>query len=321
MSTVTSPSEAARRELSGFGGELIGPDDAAYDEARAVYNGMIDKRPAVIARCTTADDVAMVVRFAGEHDLPLAIRGGGHNGGGLGTVDDGVVVDLSPMRGIGVDPGARTVTVEGGATWGEVDAQTNEHGLATPSGIISTTGVGGLTLVGGLGHLTRKCGLAIDNLVAAEMVLADGERARASADENPDLYWAIRGGGGNFGVVTEFTFNLHEVNTVVAGPTFWSLEDGAEVLSAYRDFILAGAAGAKRLLPLRLGAAGRSVPRGAAPPPGQRDRLVLRGRRRGSGRQGDGAAARAGAGAAAARRAADAAPGAPGRLRRRLPEG
>ena len=142
------------------------------------------------------------------------------------------------MRGIGVDPRARTVTVEGGATWGEVDAQTNEHGLATPSGIISTTGVGGLTLVGGLGHLTRKCGLAIDNLVAAEMVLADGERARASADENPDLYWAIRGGGGNFGVVTEFTFNLHEVNTVVAGPTFWSLEDGAEVLSAYRDFIL-----------------------------------------------------------------------------------
>jgi FAD/FMN-containing dehydrogenase len=238
VSTVTSPSEAARRELSGFGGELIGPDDAAYDEARAVYNGMIDKRPAVIARCTTPDDVAMVVRFAGEHDLPLAIRGGGHNGGGLGTVDEGVVVDLSPMRGIGVDPGARTVTVEGGATWGEVDAQTNEHGLATPSGIISTTGVGGLTLVGGLGHLTRKCGLAIDNLVAAEMVLADGERARASADENPDLYWAIRGGGGNFGVVTEFTFNLHEVNTVVAGPTFWSLEDGAEVLSAYRDFIL-----------------------------------------------------------------------------------
>ena len=238
MSTVTTPSEAARRELSGFGGELIGPDDAAYDEARAVYNGMIDKRPAVIARCTTPDDVAMVVRFAGEHDLPLAIRGGGHNGGGLATVDDGVVVDLSPMRGIGVDPGARTVTVEGGATWGEVDAQTNEHGLATPSGIISTTGVGGLTLVGGLGHLTRKCGLAIDNLVAAEMVLADGERARASADENPDLYWAIRGGGGNFGVVTEFTFNLHDVNTVVAGPTFWSLEDGAEVLSAYRDFIL-----------------------------------------------------------------------------------
>jgi FAD/FMN-containing dehydrogenase len=238
VSTVTSPSEAARRELSGFGGELIGPDDAAYDEARAVYNGMIDKRPAVIARCTTSDDVSMVVRFAGEHDLPIAIRGGGHNGGGLGTVDDGVVVDLSPMRGIGVDPGARTVTVEGGATWGEVDAQTNEHGLATPSGIISTTGVGGLTLVGGLGHLTRKCGLAIDNLLAAEMVLADGERARASADENPDLYWAIRGGGGNFGVVTEFTFNLHKVDTVVAGPTFWSLEEGAEVLSAYRDFIL-----------------------------------------------------------------------------------
>jgi len=239
VTTITSPAEAARREISGFGGEIIGPDDASYDEARAVYNGMIDKRPALIARCTSADDVSMVVRFAGEHDLPIAIRGGGHNGAGLGTVDDGVVVDLSPMRGVGVDPGARTVTAEGGATWGEVDAQTNEHGLATPSGIISTTGVGGLTLGGGLGHLTRKAGLTIDNLLGAELVLADGERARASADENADLYWAIRGGGGNFGVVTEFTFNLHEIDMVVAGPTFWSVEDGAEVLSAYRDFILA----------------------------------------------------------------------------------
>ena len=198
---------------------------------------MIDKRPALIARCADADDVAQVVAFARDHDLLLAVRGGGHNGAGLGTCDDGVVIDLSPLKDIEVDPEARTVRVGGGCTWGEVDRATNEHGLATPSGIISTTGVGGLTLGGGLGHLTRKCGLTIDNLLEAEVVLASGERVRASADENPDLYWAIRGGGGNFGVVTSFLFRLHEVGTVVGGPTFWPVELGAEVLSAYREFL------------------------------------------------------------------------------------
>jgi FAD/FMN-containing dehydrogenase len=236
VSTVISPAQA-RRELSGFQGRLIGPDDVDYDEARKVYNGMIDKRPALIAGCATIEDISSTVAFAREHDLRLAIRGGGHNGGGLGTVDGGVVIDLSRFKDIEVDPHARTVRVGGGCTWGEVDRATSEHGLATPSGIISTTGVGGLTLGGGLGHLTRKCGLAIDNLLEAEVVLASGERVRASADEHPDLYWAIRGGGGNFGVVTSFLFRLHEVGTVIAGPTFWAVEQGAEVLEAYRDFI------------------------------------------------------------------------------------
>ena len=187
---------------------------------------MIDKRPALIARCASLGDVSRAIAFARDHDLLLAIRGGGHNGAGLGTCDDGVVIDLSLLKDIQVDPAARTVRVGGGCTWGEVDQATGEHGLATPSGIISTTGVGGLTLGGGLGHLTRKCGLAIDNLLEAELVLASGERVRANAEEHPDLYWAIRGGGGNFGVVTSFLFRLHEVGTVIAGPTFWPVEVG-----------------------------------------------------------------------------------------------
>ncbi len=237
MSTVSTHAQAARRELPDFRGRLIGPDDAEYDAARAVYNAMIDKRPALIARCTGPDDVAMIVGFARERDLLLAVRGGGHNGAGLGTCDGGVVIDLSQLKDVDVDPEARTVRVGGGCVWGDVDRATGEHGLATPSGIISTTGVGGLTLGGGLGHLTRKCGLAIDNLLEAEMVLASGERVVASADEHPDLYWAIRGGGGNFGVVTSFLFRLHEVGTIIGGPTFWPVEQGAEVLSAYREFL------------------------------------------------------------------------------------
>jgi FAD/FMN-containing dehydrogenase len=236
MSAIAA-AQAAHEELTGFKGELIGPEDSGYEEARAVFNAMIDRRPALIARATDADDVAMAVGFAREKGLPLAIRGGGHNGAGLGTVDDGVVIDLAQINDVEVDPDARTVTAGGGATWGEVDRATNEHGMATPSGIISTTGVGGLTLGGGLGHLTRMCGLAIDNLVEAEMVLANGERVTASADENPDLFWAIRGGGGNFGVVTSFKFRLHDVDTVIGGPTFWKLDDGAELLSAYREFL------------------------------------------------------------------------------------
>jgi FAD/FMN-containing dehydrogenase len=237
MSTTTTPAQAARLELTEFRGRLIGPSDADYDEARAVYNAMIDKRPALIARCADADDVATAVGFARDHGLLLAVRGGGHNGAGLGTCDDGVVIDLSLLKDVEVDPGNKTVRVGGGCTWSDVDTATNEHGLATPSGIISTTGVGGLTLGGGLGHLTRKCGLTIDNLLEADLVLASGERVRASAGENPDLFWAIRGGGGNFGVVTSFTFRLHEVGTVIGGPTFWPVEQGAEVLSAYREFL------------------------------------------------------------------------------------
>jgi FAD/FMN-containing dehydrogenase len=237
MSTVMTPAEAARRELPTFAGQLIGPDDTGYEEARKVYNAMIDRRPALVARCADANDVALLVGFARTHDLPLAVRGGGHNGAGLGTCDDGVVIDLSLLRDIEVDPKVRTVRVGGGCTWGEVDAATGEYGLATPSGIISTTGVGGLTLGGGLGHLTRKFGLSIDNLLEAEVVLASGERVLASTDTHADLYWAIRGGGGNFGVVTSFLFRLHEVGTVVAGPTLWAIEQTAEVLSVYREFL------------------------------------------------------------------------------------
>jgi FAD/FMN-containing dehydrogenase len=237
MSSVSTAALSAQQELAAFEGRLIGPDDADYDEARRLFNAMIDKRPALIARCASADDVAKALGFAREHDLRVAIRGGSHNGAGLGSVDDGVVIDLSLLRDVEVDPEARTVRVGGGCTWGEVDTATNEHGLATPSGIISTTGVGGLTLGGGLGHLTRKFGLAIDNLLEADVVLASGERVRASADENPDLFWALRGGGGNFGVVTSFTFRLHEVSTVIAGPTFWPVESAAEVLRAYREFL------------------------------------------------------------------------------------
>jgi FAD/FMN-containing dehydrogenase len=237
MTATDALMQTARSEIPGFGGRFTAPADAGYDEARAVYNGMIDRRPSLIARAADPEDVARVVSFAAAHDVLLAVRGAGHNGAGLGTVDDGLVLDLAGLKSIEVDPGARTVRVGGGATWGEVDAATGEHGLATPSGIISTTGVGGLTLGGGIGHLTRRCGLTIDNLLEAQVVLASGESVRASADENPDLFWAIRGGGGNFGVVTSFLFRLHEVGTVVGGPTFWAVEDAAEVLRAYREFL------------------------------------------------------------------------------------
>jgi len=196
MSTVMTPAAAARRELAAFNGRLVGPEDSGYDEARKVYNAMIDRRPAVIGKPTSPTEVAQLIHFAREHGLPVAVRGGGHNGAGLGTVDDGVVIDLSLMRDVEVRPQERTVRVGGGATWGEVDRATGAHGLATPSGIISTTGVGGLTLGGGLGHLTRKFGLSIDNLLSADVVLANGVSVRASADENPDLFWALRAAAG-----------------------------------------------------------------------------------------------------------------------------
>jgi FAD/FMN-containing dehydrogenase len=237
VSTTTTPAHAARAELRSFAGELIGPDDTEYDTARALFNAMIDKRPALIARCKNVDDIVSVIRFARDHDLPLAIRAGGHNGGGLASVDGGVVCDLSLFRDVTVDPNARTVRVGGGCLWGEVDAATQPHGLAVPAGIISTTGVAGLTLGGGHGYLTRAHGLTIDNLLSAELVLADGTQVTASADEHPDLFWAIRGGGGNFGVVTEFVFRAQPVDTVVGGPTFWALEDSDKLLAAYREWL------------------------------------------------------------------------------------
>ena len=240
MSTITSAARDARSQLgASFAGELIGPEDAAYDERRAVYNAMIDRRPALIARCATTVDVASTIRFAAQHDLLLAVRGGGHNGAGLGVCDDGVVLDLAMLNAVEVDAAARTVRAGGGCTLGAVDAATHEAGLAVPAGIISTTGVGGLTLGGGIGHITRGCGLTIDNLLAADVVLADGTQIRASADEHPDLFWALRGGGGNFGVVTSFLFRAHPISEVQAGPTFWPLEQTAEVMSWYREFILA----------------------------------------------------------------------------------
>ena len=225
-------------EFVDFSGQIVTPTDSGYDEARRVYNAMIDKSPALIARVRTKADVALAVKVAREHGVLLAVRGGGHNGGGLGTCDDGLVIDLAALDSVEVDPDARTVTVGGGCTWGQVDKATGEHGLATPSGIISTTGVGGLTLGGGLGHLTRAYGLTIDNLLGADVVLADGREVRASADQEPDLFWALRGGGGNFGVVTSFTFKLNDVSRFVGGPTFWAVDQGEEVLKAYREFII-----------------------------------------------------------------------------------
>ena len=238
MRATTSLSDAAQRDLGGLAERAVGPGDPGYDEARAVHNGMIDRHPALIVRCTSADDVARTIAFARAHDAPLAVRGGGHNGGGLGVVDDGVVIDLSGLDEIVVGPDV--VRAGGGATWAQVDRATGEHGRATPSGIISTTGVGGLTLGGGLGHLTRRYGLTIDSLIGAEVVLADGTQVHASPDEHADLFWALRGGGGNFGVVTAFEFRTHPVgDAVMAGPTFWPIEQTPEVMRFFREFISA----------------------------------------------------------------------------------
>jgi UDP-N-acetylenolpyruvoylglucosamine reductase len=237
--TATAPLvERARRELADLDDRITGPGDPDYDDARAVHNAMIDKHPALLIRCSSPEDVARCIAFGRANDLPIAVRCGGHNGGGLGVVDDGLVIDLAGLNGIVVDDAAHTVRVGGGCTWGEVDRATAEYGRATPSGVISTTGVGGLTLGGGLGHLTRTYGLTIDNLIGAEVVLADGSIVRASADQNSDLFWALRGGGGNFGVVTQFEFRTHPTGAVVmAGPTFWPLEQTPEVIRFYREFI------------------------------------------------------------------------------------
>ena len=220
-------------------GQIVQAGDKGYDDARKVYNGMIDRRPRVIARCADASDVMAAVDYGRENNLLTAVRGGGHNGGGLGVCDDGLVIDLSRMRGTHVDPAARTVRVEGGCTGGDMDHATHGFGMATPGGTVSTTGVAGLTLGGGIGHLTRPYGLAIDNLLEVDMVLADGRFVTANEKVHADLFWAVRGGGGNFGVVTSFKFRLHPVNTVNAGPTFWPIEQTPEVMKAYQEFILA----------------------------------------------------------------------------------
>jgi FAD/FMN-containing dehydrogenase len=229
--------EAIAQFKSQLRGELIEPTDARYDETRKVYNAMISRKPRLIALCADVADVIVAIHFARENNLLVSVRGGGHNAGGLGICDDGLVIDLSRIKYVHVDPAARTVRVGGGSTWGDVDHATHAFGLAVPSGIISTTGVGGLTLGGGLGHLTRQYGLTIDNLLAADVILADGSFVTASADENTDLFWAIRGGGGNFGVVTSFLFQAHPVSTVCAGPMLWDLDQATEIMKWYREFI------------------------------------------------------------------------------------
>lgn len=218
-------------------GQLIHAGHPQYDGARALYNGMIDKRPRMIARCVDVADVITSVNLGREHGLLIAIRGGGHNGPGFGSVDDGLVIDLSLMKSVRVDPVGRTVRVDPGCSSGDVDHATHAFGLAVPFGIVSTTGVAGLTLGGGTGYLTRKHGLTIDNLLEADVVLADGRFVTASEDQHPDLFWALRGGGGNFGVVTSFLFRAHPVGTVYAGPIFWDALHASTVMRAYRDFL------------------------------------------------------------------------------------
>jgi FAD/FMN-containing dehydrogenase len=218
-------------------GSIIGPDDDGYEEARVVYNAMIDRRPAAVVRAANAGDVMAAVDFARENGLDLAVRGGGHSVPGFGTCDGGVVIDLSGMRGVRVDPATSTARAEGGATWGDFNAATYPFGLATTGGIISTTGVGGLTLGGGIGYLTRGFGLSLDNLVSADVVTADGRFQTASERENADLFWALRGGGGNYGVVTSFEFRLHPVKDIYGGPMFFELSEVANVLEFFRSYI------------------------------------------------------------------------------------
>lgn len=237
--TTTSTIDPAVLEplRAGFRGRIIQPEEPGYDDARAVYNAMHNRYPILIVQPMDSADVASAVRFAAEQNLLLSIKGGAHNVNGFASNDGGMVIDLSAMRNVFVDPAARTASVGGGALWGDVDHATHAFGLATPSGIISTTGVAGLALGGGFGHLTRRYGLSSDNLISAEVVTADGKIVTASGDENPDLFWAIRGGGGNFGVVTHFTFKLHPVSTVYGGPIFFPAEASGQVLRFFREFI------------------------------------------------------------------------------------
>ena len=235
---VALDAEAARRLRATFRGEVIGPRDAGYDEHRKVWNGSIDRRPGIIARCADAGDVKTAVDVARDHGLLVAVRGGGHSFPGLSTCDDGLLIDLRPMHAIEVDPDRRTVRVQAGALLGEVDQATQAHGLAVPAGIVTHTGIAGLTLGGGIGWIMRKFGLTLDQRAAVDLVTAAGEVVRASEDENADLFWGVRGGGGNFGIVTEFEFRLQPLGPdVVAGPVFWRMEDAPQVLRFYRDWI------------------------------------------------------------------------------------
>lgn len=226
--------ERLREEVRG---EVVAPDDEAYDEARKVYNAMIDRRPAVIVRPANTGDVMTAVRLAAENDLPVAVRGGGHSVPGFGTCDGGLVVDMSSRRGVRVDPLTRRARAEGGATWGDFNAATHAFGLATTGGIISTTGVSGLTLGGGIGYLSRGLGLSCDNLVSADVVAGDGTFHVASEKDDADLFWALRGGGGNFGVVTSLEFRLHPVKDIFGGPMFFELDRATEVLRFFREYI------------------------------------------------------------------------------------
>ena len=218
-------------------GRVVERGDAGYDEARALYNAMIDKHPAAVAYCADEADVSAAVRFANEHGLRIAVRSGGHNGGGLGSVDDGLVIDLSEIRAVEVEPAARMARVGGGALLKDLVETLHQHGLTVPVGIIGTTGVGGLTVGGGIGHFSRALGLTIDSLVAATVVLADGSVVQCDREREADLFWAIRGGGGNFGIVTRFSFHCHPGSTVLGGPVMYDIGDAADVLSWYRDFV------------------------------------------------------------------------------------
>lgn len=218
-------------------GDVIAPDDAEFEGARKVHNGMIDKRPAMIVRVANAGDAMTTVNFARENGLDLSVRGGGHSGPGFGTNDGGVVLDLSRMRGVRVDPSAKTARAEGGTTWGDFNAATHAYGLATTGGVISTTGIAGLTLGGGIGYLSRGHGLSLDNLISADVVTADGKLLVASEAENADLFWAIRGGGGNYGVCTSLEYALQPVQTVFWGPMFYEVEETAKIFKFYREYI------------------------------------------------------------------------------------